>query len=1062
MRQLCHWFLGVVVLVCQPSYPFDPRMSIADLSDEAPDLVSFANQLASLVTEEIDSDFVVPVRATKKFNSKKQKLADALRAQRLAREQGLLVSPIEADEVVLQQEDAEPVQVLDPVETSASDEPAVKPSASPTALVATDGTTDQAAPDAFAPQEISMDAAETIESPEPAPGAPTGITMTLPLIGEVVLEPDPEGKGMVGHLADKKKKLELGALVLDDATLFLGSDGKLKLTARGTLLNKTVRVGMLEHTDKRTILGVTFDKPWGFHIVPGREVSLSSVEVKLEKDQPVAMRSKVTLLGKPVELFLHPTTESLKVTAKIPQLRLSDLITLAKGSPVDAVPLSKVSITVDHLLDKKEKPEAIITANADLSGVLHEAVSGSTAGVSTKIAIKSTGEATVNASLKDVAIPGFGSLDKAEFSADLVPKKAPQVKVSGTLGIDIPSAGKLPVILTAQVSEEGVKVSGEIEKGVSLYDGKVVIEKAKLSLNTKKETVSLKGDTMVFGHKAVARITKGPEEAKVDIALTEATMYPFEKVPGLKDVGFSDVHFKVGTHGASLVGTVHVLDGQMAGELEMDEKDGKEVYRLVASMPSLPTRLKGTFLEAAQPTDLYIALVSDEYLDPVKKMTYKAGINIGGKLNLSGPLEEIGNMTGEREAQEFLVVLPKNPLDLAVNIRIPKETAIAPNCKFKSLLFTISGGVSLQIALAGTLLFKPSEKDEEMTFVANGELVAVPTPGFKIEASYQGQWVNALGIKGFTLQKLGFGLGAQIVPPPSLPIVPSMIAFAGAMILAGREIEVSMKGDLVKEKYGAYGKLKPTQEEIKAGHTAALRLEDLVTFAADLAKKKIDTSAIPRLELQNFELRAAPEAYDIAGLHYDAGMLFKTEFNLLGVQAHVDFETMDFGLKGLGYLDKFVSGPFSMVGTGTTGGPALDIEISPMNPHLIINGDIRLGDVIRSYGNLEISSKQIALETEQKFKLEDTQLRLFIKGLAPFKNAPPDLYLKATFENTIYDWVYKKMKAPLDAAAQDADRRFNDALAKVDDLGKEIERTNKDIDVRKRQIKERQDWINSL
>jgi hypothetical protein len=1084
-------FFLLLLLLAQQVYATFGYDFTGEHNMDTSDLIALSDALAEIIELETDLDFVAPQKPKKKntrsYNAKKRKLAQIVQAKKLAAEQ----NSMQTSEVLLQQAQTPAVQELEPVDTS-SDTPLPVDEVQPQEPMAqsNDSTTqaldDQSSAAAVGTADLSTADVATMPLPDeqlalpgqeeqipdliPEPAAPPaqekkpGISVTLPLIGQVMLEPTPadaQEQGMTAKLADKDKKLTLGALVLDDATLFMGSDNKLKLTARGTLLGKSVRVGMLEHTEKRTILGVDFEKSLSFHVLPGKEVSLNKLEVKLEKDKPVEMRSKVTIFNKPVEMYMRPTKEALGVTMKIGESTLSDIIPQAKGTPVNDVVLKDISMTVENLMSKTGKPHAQMTATADLSKVLEGTVSGDTAAVASKTTVAGTGEVTFEATLSSAQLPGFGTMKEAKFTADMVPKKGTVVTLSSKMDIDIPQAGKLPVNITAKLSSEGAKITGEVESGISLYDGKVTIEKAKISINTKKETFSLQGDTEAFGHKAVATISKSADGVKVDIALTEQTLYPFEKVPGLKDVGFSDVHFNVGTKGASLMGTVNIFNAKLAGELEIKETGGKQVYRLVAKMPSLPDKLKGTFLEATKPTDLYVALVSSDYVDPDKQMTYKAGINIGGVLHLTGPLQEIGTLSGDSEPQEFMVVLPENPMNLAVNIRIPKETPISKNCKFKSLIFTVGGGIPPEIKLAGTILFKPTPEDKEMIFTIVGEMTAVPTPGFTIEASYEGDWVDALGIKGFTLQKLGFGLGAQIVPAPE-PIVPGMIEFAAAMILSKRELEVAMKGDIVKEKYGAYGKLRPTEEQLKAGHKAALSLSDLVSWAADLIKQKIDASKIPRLELQNFELRAAPQAFDIAGLHYDAGFLFKTEFNILGLQAHVDFHTMDYGLQGIGYLDKLESGPLSIVGTSTTGGPKIEFELSPTNPHFQMNGEVRIGNVFKERTDIEISTEKISFETEQLFQLDNSKLRMYTKALAPFQNAPPDFYLKTSFENTLYDWVYRKMKEPLDAAAQDAERRFNDAIQKVNDLNKEIESTKQAIADRQRGIKERQDWINAV
>ena len=114
----------------------------------------------------------------------------------------------------------------------------------------------------FAPEE-QVDVT-TLEEGKPAPAAPgqeVGMDFDVPGIGKVKLLPTPEGtkpKGMMAKLADKDKKMELGPLVLDDATIILADSGAVSLTGRGTLLNKSVRVGVKEYKAGRMVLEITF------------------------------------------------------------------------------------------------------------------------------------------------------------------------------------------------------------------------------------------------------------------------------------------------------------------------------------------------------------------------------------------------------------------------------------------------------------------------------------------------------------------------------------------------------------------------------------------------------------------------------------------------------------------------------------------------------------------------------------------------------------------------------------------------------------------------------------
>ena len=114
----------------------------------------------------------------------------------------------------------------------------------------------------------------------------------------------------------------------------------------------------------------------------------------------------MTLFNIPMNMFFSSTKAGLKVTAKVPQVTLGQLIPAAKGTAVDDVVLKNLAVTKDT--------GVMFKGTADLTKLLGSSLEGELATVETRVTLDKEKGSTFEASLKNVSISGMGALSSAK------------------------------------------------------------------------------------------------------------------------------------------------------------------------------------------------------------------------------------------------------------------------------------------------------------------------------------------------------------------------------------------------------------------------------------------------------------------------------------------------------------------------------------------------------------------------------------------------------------------------------------------------------------------------
>lgn len=474
--------------------------------------------------------------------------------------------------------------------------------------------------------KAELAATPVIEPTPPPPAERPAIYIDVPVIGSVKMVATEQGSQAT--LADQSKKLTLGPLVIDQATLFFDKGGKRRLTGQATLFDKyEATLGLKEYDPKTSLfrIGLTYITKPTLNITPDKGVVLEESDVVLEKDKPTKIIAQTKIAGKPVEITFTVGKQTTDLAVKVPSISLGELITPAASTPLGGVTVSNVFIeAANFLAQNKGAIQYTVKGDADLSSL-------KTGGVLNDVSLtvqtsKKTGS-VVNAVIKKAHFPGVGDIKNATIDAKFIPQQKPTMLLLGDVDFNIPGSEKLTIKISSEIVAQGFRIEGTVV-GKPVIAG-IHLANVQAVYASREKTFTVQGDATVAGYAATVRATRDVNNAiTLEAELKEKELKLFN-IPGvtialrkpriLLEQAAQDKGTTVDQ--VSMAGTLAILGAELESTLRIiKDPQAKDAQATVIATAKVPPNtnfsvLKGTPLEKFSLADTELVVVNQNYTD---------------------------------------------------------------------------------------------------------------------------------------------------------------------------------------------------------------------------------------------------------------------------------------------------------------------------------------------------------------------------------------------------------------------------------------------------------------
>lgn len=334
------------------------------------------------------------------------------------------------------------------------------------------------------------------------------VKLNFPLLGKLKLSPytdttkQPEEEGVKIKFADASKKLQLGAMVIDDGEITI-VDNKVGMTGRATFFeNKKARFGLRSiEWDPQTkivskaILGVEFlpdksGKKPKLEVIPGYSIALEKADIEIERGQPLSFVTTTTLFGLQVRIAFTFTRADVNAYIELPADQpLATLIPdVSKLPSLSTGVIKRARIQINNVWNK-DKTQPLHAVATGILKIPPEALVQNVVGPATeKTEAKPVQPAvkTKQTEEEEIILEGFADV----LSSTIEEAKQPeQLQNQPAKPLDS-NAFSMEVVLAK------VGVQGSLTADQFPLPGIGIIKKATISINTitKPKHVSLSGD----------------------------------------------------------------------------------------------------------------------------------------------------------------------------------------------------------------------------------------------------------------------------------------------------------------------------------------------------------------------------------------------------------------------------------------------------------------------------------------------------------------------------------------------------------------------------------------
>ncbi len=936
---------------------------------------------------------------------------------------------------------------------------------------------------------------ETISPKAPEEAAQASITMSIPIIGEIALKPSKDAQGETtwhATFADSNKKIDLGPLVINEGEISLSGKKKVGLSAKATAFGKYAARLSLAAMDfgspiaskegKKAItipinsahLRLEFINKPQIPLLFGRAIELDHAEIILKKDKPLEMLAHITMFGKPTTLMFNVGKEAVSINFAIPVITFADVIKPLEGTPFANISLKDGTFTIKGGLGKNSLP-TLNESSIEFSGIADfSSVGISGLGTLGNVHISASGNKKEGlqlvAGLKDFTLPVVGNIASAQLqlAVPLKKKTKPSLTITGEGSLDLPEIGAIPYTLNAGYTDKGFAIQGQVKQDVS-YLG-VQIKNATISLKPETKQLTLTGNAGVEGLDLLATLLIGqdpkePTKKTINFSanVEEKTIKPFEKtgIPGLKDVTIENA--KAGLQGAKgattsanffVTGTMKILESTIEGSayfIKSTEGTGiivkaaiPDTWRVTDAIP----QLKGTFFDelAIKQGSLFACSLSS-YVDPETNIKIKRGITLSATVPLKGALGPVGTLIGGALPDARIYgTLDPNPANIILGAEL--GTGIPLGTKMVQtgpLALEITGRPS--IALLGSIIVTPSDKDEPLDFV--GRLQVEPIEA-SASSSMVGMWKNPFGIKGFSFGNIGMQLGINYAQFAATRL-PSKLGLIGSMSVAGKELTLGAQVDTSFKDMALLGKLNE------------LSIYDIVSVFAAPMGANIPKDTLANLNIKDVEVKFAPHDVSIGEIVIPQGLTIKGELNILQKQAVLNFNVDSGGVTALGYMSPIEYQALKITASNPkdspTGGPILKIALNTSEQAILISGLIQIAELFKLNNRLSIAKDGISFEFETKIV---DKFNVLAKGQSSGSISNPEFAVLFDFKQDFTEFLLKQINEILGKAEVGLSTEVTNAISKLNEINKAIAQSDKDLNSAKNAVKNASNKLNEI
>lgn len=606
-----------------------------------------------------------------------------------------------------------------------------------------------------------------------------------------------------GELIGEFTKLDFGPLRIDKPTVRLSNTKGLGITARGTLFNKSVEIGIKEvKSTTHMIFDATFiDKP-SINILPSQKITLEKIEIAIDRPSKdakptITFSAQTRLFNQDVTLsFGTEKTAPLGISLK--EIAFQELLQTTKGTILEKILIKDATFRVRNIMGalmgkKEEEPQDIdieISGLVDFTSLGIADIKQDISSLVMKATFNKIDGFQFAAELtKDVSIPYLGMLKGGKFELGIPFKKSetkPKLILSGRIeSVAIPKVGTVDLSVSATLEGKNFDISAALNKDITL--GQVTIGKPSLHLvRDKNLLIVISGDATIKNYQVLAEATinfgpRGesttlptkPQSIKlVGTIKSKEPLRPFENIsiPGspsdkiltkalvLREASVGlDIGIEKGKEKSFFfAGKADVFNVPLDAKVIFTKVGGKDgvVFKGGFSkgwkISDSIKKLAGTKLDAIQfkNPSLFISSI-DGYIDEDSKQTINKGLSLLSGLSPQGELEKFKNIPN-LNFDNILVygTFSTDPSKIKIGASLPDILKFkGKRVKSGGVIFEITGEPS--IALKANILVKP-RKNSKTELLFTGE-IKPELDKLILSLTMEGFWEDPLGISGLSI-----------------------------------------------------------------------------------------------------------------------------------------------------------------------------------------------------------------------------------------------------------------------------------------------------------------------
>jgi len=660
-------------------------------------------------------------------------------------------------------------------------------------------------------------------------------TLDIPVLGQARLTGELDilnnEYSLQGELIGELLKLDLGPLSIDKPTVALSNTKGLSVTARGTLFNKSIEIGVQElKSTKRIVLGATFVEKPTITVLPGKPFTLDSVSIAIERPEggikpSISFSAKTILFNQEVNLtFGIDDIQPLDVTVK--NIAFADLIDTVKGTPLESIIVKEATIKIKNVISALRGQTQASDIDVELSGTVDFTPLGMTdinqdvSSLSMKAIFNKEKGFEFGANLQaDVKIPFLGVLKGGMFEVKIPYEKKKEEKVKLMLAgrvesVEIPTVGTVDLSVSAALEGKFFDFEAKLNKDVTI--GEVTLGNPYLKLvRDEKLKIVVSGDATLKGYQVIAKadLDFGPKEGKSSLPINpekvsisgklkaQEPLRPFKdiKIPDLPqaDQLFVDalalreasimLDLALGDQkeaGLSFSGQADIFNLPLEAQVSFIQSEGQKGVVVKAGLPrewKISDSIKGfTALDKVPFKNPYIYISSlDKYTDPTSKQAISKGISLFSGIEAKGILENLKKIPVVNfEELGIYGTFSADPTQIKVGANLPNLIK-TENKFFRGIgvRFEISGEPSIAFKL--NIAVRPPGQEEDLVFTGEVKPEAMEA---EVSLSMQGFWEQPFGIPGLAIGNLALEIAANYAQICSTGL-PSGIGMTGSVKL---------------------------------------------------------------------------------------------------------------------------------------------------------------------------------------------------------------------------------------------------------------------------------------